>query len=374
MKNPFIFGGIVTGESFCDREEESAELIRAIQNGQNVVLYSPRRFGKTSLIRRVLDQAAAQGILTLYVDLYPAISKQKFLDIYAGALARTLSGNVESISRALRTLLPKLIPKVVIQAEGAPTFEFDYDRSALITPHLDDLLEAVHNRAQQEKTRAAVVFDEFQEIAAYEDDEIERQLRSHFQNHADVSYLFLGSKRHLMRDLFDNPNRPLYRSAQHLPLGPLPADALRAFIAAHFERGNFKITREAVDHLLDLCPGHPYYTQLLCHLLWERSLDTRAIAPAQVEEALADALRREESAFVAIWDTLSRKQRQVLAALSRERAAQIFSASFLKRHGLGAAASVQKALAALIDRELVDRENGNYAISDLLFRRWIAGQ
>lgn len=374
MKNPFIFGGTVSGESFCDREEESAELIRAIQNGQNVVLYSPRRFGKTSLIRRVLDQAAAQGILTLYVDLYPAISKQKFLEIYAGALARTLSGSVESISRALRALLPKLIPKVVIQAEGAPTFEFDYDRSAPITPHLDDLLEAVHIRAQKEKVRAAVVFDEFQEIAAYEDDEIERQLRSHFQNHAEVSYLFLGSKRHLMRDLFDNPNRPLYRSAQHLPLGPLPTEALQDFISTRFTQGGFAIAPQAVDGLVHLCQGHPYYSQLLCHILWERCLDAHTIAPAQVEEALTDAIRREEGAFIAIWDTLSRKQRQVLAALSRESAAQIFSDSFLKRHDLGAAASVQKALAALIARELVDRENGDYTVVDLLFRRWIAGQ
>ncbi|OGG46952.1 MAG: hypothetical protein A3F84_21080 [Candidatus Handelsmanbacteria bacterium RIFCSPLOWO2_12_FULL_64_10] len=374
MKNPFIFGGVVSGEAFCDREEELTELLRAARNGQNVVLHSPRRFGKTSLIRRALDEAASQGILTLYVDLYPAVSKQKFLDLYAGALARSLSGGLESVAGTLRRLLPKLIPKVVIQANGAPTFEFDYDRSTPITPHLDDLLEAMQVRAGRAGVNAVVVFDEFQEIVAYEDDEIERQMRSHFQHHADVSYVFLGSRRYLMRALFDNPNRPLYRSARHLPLGPLPAEALRAFIQGRFEQTGFSVASEAIEDLIRTCQGHPYYTQLLCHLLWDRCIETRTVEAPHVEGALNDALRREEGVFVTLWDTLSRKQRQALTALSREPAGQVFSAAYLKRHGLGSASSVQKALSALADRELIDRTNGDYAIPDLLFRRWIASQ
>ena len=371
MKNPFVFGGVVSGDAFCDREQELAELVRAVQNGQNVVMHSPRRFGKTSLVRRVLDQVASQGSLTLYVDLYPAISKQKFLDIYANAIASGLTGSIESVTGSLRRLLPKLIPKVVVQSEGAPSFEFDYDRSASITPHLDSLLEAMHVRARRTRAGAVVVFDEFQEITAYGDDEIEREMRSHFQNHANVSYFFLGSKQHLIRDLFDNPNRPLYRSAQHLPLGPLPQDALRDFIAARFGRGGLAIAPEAVERLILLCHGHPYYSQLLCHMLWDRCLDKHTIIPADVEKALNDALQREDGVFSTLWDALSPKQRQVLAALSREPAGQVFSADYLKRHGLGSASSVQKALSALAGRELIDRENGTHIISDLLFRRWI---
>ena len=372
MRNPFVFGGVVTGEAFCDRDKEQIELVQAVQDGQNVVIHSPRRFGKTSLVRRVLDEVASQGILTLYVDLYPAVSKSKFLDLYTHALARGLTGSVESVTGTLRRLLPKLIPKVVIQSEGAPSFEFDYDRSAPISPHLDDLLEAMHVRARRAGTGAVVVFDEFQEIATYEDDEIERQMRSHFQHHANVSYFFLGSKRHLIRDLFDNPNRPLYRSARHLPLGPLPADALRGFIASRFAQSGLNIASDTTESLIHFCQGHPYYTQLLCHLLWDRCLDGRAATRSELEEAMKDALRREEGVFVTLWDTLSRKQRQVLAALSREPAEQVFSAGYLKRHGLGSASSVQKALSALSERELTDRENGTYSVPDLLFRRWIA--
>ena len=149
MKNPFVFGGVVSGEAFCDREQELAELVRAAQDGQNVVVHSPRRFGKTSLVHRVLDEVASQGILALYVALYPAVSKPRFLDLYAGALASSLAGSIESVTGTLRRLFPKLIPKVVIQAQGAPSFEFDYDRSVPITPHLDDLLEAMHVRASR---------------------------------------------------------------------------------------------------------------------------------------------------------------------------------------------------------------------------------
>lgn len=120
--------------------------------------------------------------------------------------------------------------------------------------------------------------------------------------------------------------------------------------------------------------GHPYYTQLLCHLLWARGLDRRAVTLPDVEEAMKDALRCEEGVFVTLWDTLSRKQRQVLAALSHEPAEQVFSADYLKRHGLGSASSVQKALSALVERELIDRENGVFTVSDLLFRRWITSR
>jgi len=168
MKNPFVYGEAVSGEHFCDRANEISELVTDITNGVNVIIFSPRRYGKTSLIRRVLENAKAEGLLTFYVDLYPAISKQRFIEIYARAISKGLPGKASRIAKNLREYLPKIIPKIVLDGQSM-RFEFEFDRTADISPHLDDLLEAVSKAAQQHKKNAVVVFDEFQEIANFDD-------------------------------------------------------------------------------------------------------------------------------------------------------------------------------------------------------------
>ena len=375
MRNPFIYGEEATGEAFCDREEELEELRRDIRNGANVIIFSPRRYGKTSLIKEVLKQLDKKQTVAVYVDLYPAVSKQKFLDQYAMAISRALTGKIEAKLKTLRELFPRLIPKLVIKGEpGTPEFEFDYDASKRPSLYLDEMLQAVKKYADQHRRTAVVVFDEIQEIMQYEDDEIEKTMRTAFQSHHNVSYIFLGSKRHLMEKMFNDPNRPFYKSGKHLPLKRISEDELRPFILKKFREGKFKIAAPEADQIIALTECHPYYAQFLCHVLWDNCTDKQEITAADILQAVNGVIARERSLFLTIWDGLARQQKALLLALAKSaesKQTQIFSHHFLAAHHLGSASSAQKSLARLLEKNIIDRENGTYVFADVFFKRWL---
>jgi len=370
MKNPFVYGETVSGEHFCNRTREIKELVADIKNCQNVIIFSPRRFGKTSLIKQVLRKVKAKGILTFYIDLYPAINKRKFIEIYAGAISSGLPGSVRQVVKKIKEYLPRIIPKLVMD-EQSVHFEFEFDRTSNISPHIDDLLVAAKKVADQKKKTAVVVFDEFQEIANFDDDEIERKMRSVFQNHRNVSYIFMGSKTHLMRDIFNNPNRPFYRSGKHFPLDKIDPKELSLFAKRKFSDQAIDIGHNELNSILNNTECHPYYFQMLCHVLLELCMESRMITEADIDEALNILVSRESSVYVAVWEELTIKQKNLMVALAKEEYPEVFSRKFLETYGLGPSSSIQKALKKLLKKELVRQENSSYVIYDLFFTKWI---
>lgn len=250
-------------------------------------------------------------------------------------------------------------------------FEFEFDRSSNISPHMDDLFNAAKKMADQKKKTAVVVFDEFQEIANFEDDEIERKMRSVFQNHRNVSYIFMGSKTHLMRDIFNNPNRPFYKSGKHYPLGKIDPEELSTFAEKKFSDQKIAIGKNELNILLDATECHPYYFQMLCHVLWELCLGKKIIVEDDINKALEILVSREASVFIAIWEELTIKQKNLLAALAKEEYPEIFSKKFLEAYGIGPTSSIQKAIKKLLKKELIQQENRSYVIYDLFFKKWI---
>ncbi len=371
MKNPFVYGEEVSGEAFWNRTKEIEELVRDIRNSQNVIIFSPRRYGKTSLIKTVLEKVHKEGILTVYIDLYPAITKEKFVEIYAKAVSESLGKPSEKVLVKLKKLFPKLIPKIVIRGEGEAEFEFDYAPRDVFKGSLQDLLSAVHKRAKEEKKEACVVFDEFQEITNYADDEIEKQMRATFQSHRNVSYIFLGSKKHLFGKLFQDPNRPFYKSGKHMPLDRLPLDEVSKYAKAKFSEGKISVKPDILVSIAEKASGHPYYTQLLCHILWDDCRDKREILNHDVEEAIGTMLNREKEAYEVILESLTQKQKNLLIALSLESKAQIFSNRFLTHYHLGNASSIQKAYSGLIEKDILDKEKEQTVFQDPFFSLWL---
>lgn len=372
MKNPFVYGEEVAEETFCNREEEIKELIKDIKDCQNVLIFSPRRMGKTSLIKEVLKQVENENILTVYVDLYPAITKEYFVEIFAKAIAKSLKGKIERVVDTLKKLLPYLIPKVVMKGEeGSFEFEFVIDRSRNIISMLDTLLSAPQKIATERKKTAVVVFDEFQEIANYQDEEIERKMRSVFQTHRNISYIFMGSKKHLLYELFYNPHRPFYKSCKHIPLARIPESDLFEFIGAKFEEGDIKIDKKLIEKIISLSECHPYYVQFLCHIVWDEAVEGGIVESQAIDLALDKLLKRESTAYTFLWDSLSQKQKGLLIALAQEERPDIYSNQFLSRYNLGSASSIQKALRALVEKDVLDRENSKYLIVDIFLKRWI---
>ena len=378
MENPFVYGKVARGEFFADREEESQELMADIASGQSVIIFSPRRYGKTSLILEVLDRAKSEGFLAVYLDLFKVTSEEGFIVAYAKEIAKLQSGGVRSVLRSLRELLPRLLPKVVLKSEKAGVeVEFEFDTRSERAPLLDDLFDAVATIATRRGRRAVVVFDEFQEIADWDGaGNVERQMRSHFQLHQNVSYIFMGSKRHLMQGIFQSKNRPFYRFGKHFALGKIPRDEFGAFILKRFEETGFQISESAVDEILNVTEEHPYYTQLLCHILWDRTREARTVTVHDVSLALQEVFLRESHAFHDMWDMLPLKARQLLVALAKEEnpQVQIYSSDFLQRHALGSASSVQRAVSRLIIEEILEKFVGGYQFTDIFFKQWIRSE
>lgn len=375
MENPFVYGKVVRGKYFADREAEIDELKNDIASSQNVIVFSPRRYGKTSLILEVLDRVKDEGLLTCYIDLFKVTSQETFIAAYAREVARLQGGRIQTMLKKIRDLLPRLVPKVVMKGEKVDLeVEFEFDPRADKGPLFDDLFEAVATMSLQTGKKAVVVFDEFQEIRGWDvKGQIERQMRTHFQMHESVSYIFMGSKRHLMQELFRNKNRHFYRFGRHFPLGKIPKDEFAEFIQRHFEETGYQTDPDAIREILHVADDHPYYTQLLCHILWDRKRQEKVIAKEDIYLAVQEVFMREAHAFHDIWDMLPLKSRQLLVALAKEESSQVrpFSSGFLQKHNLGSASSVQRAITRLLEEEVLEKTNGGYQFTDVFFKRWL---
>ena len=378
MENPFVYGKVVRGKSFADREAEIEELMADIASGQSVIIFSPRRYGKTSLILEVLDHAREEGLLSVYLDLFKVTSEEGFIAAYAKEVAKLQTGGVRSVLRNLRELLPRLVPKVVLKSEKAGVeVEFEFDPRSERAPLLNDLFEAVAVMGEKSGKKAVVVFDEFQEIADWDAARnVERQMRAHFQLHQRVSYIFMGSKRHLIQEIFQSKNRPFYRFGKHFPLEKMPRNEFATFIQKRFGETGVQIAASAIDAILNVTEDHPYYTQLLCHILWDRTHETKAVTTDDVSSALQEVFLREAHAFHDLWDMLPLKARQLLVALAKEENSQVqlYSSDFLQRYGLGSASSVQRAVFRLMTEEILEKVNGRYQYTDVFFKRWIRNE
>ena len=372
MENPFIYGMEVSGDAFCDRKDEIKEITRDIENSHNVILFSQRRFGKTSLIKEVFRSCSKKGIVTIYVDLYPAVNEEKFIQIYAKAIADSIHGTLAKGFKGLGDFFKRLRPSVSYDDRGQLDFSFLID-SENILPSLNDVLETVKRYADHKKKKVAVCFDEFQQIGLFETDILEKTMRASFQKHNNISYIFMGSKKHLIQDIFNNPNRPFYRSAKSFPLGKIKKKELTAFVAAKFKATGKTISLDLIENLIETCEEHPYYVQFLSHIVWERTMGKEKIMQKDIALALDLLIRRETATYQAALDGLNLKQKQVIIALSKKSSKdKVLSKQFLKKHSLPSASTVQYCLNSLVDNDLIDKENGIYTVIDLFFKKWLS--
>ena len=375
MDNPFCYGEAVSGRFFTNRENEIRTLENTLRSGQNVIITSPRRYGKTSLIKRVLSDLKRERLLTVYVDLYPATSKERFVHIYAKAIAENFTSKFKKSLSAIRELLPRLIPRLTVKTDGSTEFEFSFDfRNKSQTPILKDLYEAVHRIALQKRKRGVVVFDEFQEILNFEDDEIERSMRSHFQFHRNIAYAFLGSKTHLMYKIFGDSNRPFYKSGMFFPLRKMSPEVLSKWVKKRFVESKIRLEKGAQDKIIYITANHPYFVQMLCHSIWNLHRNKELITERDVEDSLEEVLTSQSENYLNICDNLTAKQRQFITALAREPEANIFSKDFLISHGLGTPSGMQRIVKSLIEKSIIEKENGQHIFYDVFFPLWLNKQ
>ena len=218
MRNPFQYGSVVRGEAFCNRQQEQRDLRRAMENAEKLFVYSERRLGKTSLVRTVLDKLPKRSFIRVYVDLWPTDNEASFVEQMGKALAESLATTPSKMLEAAKTFLGSLSPRMTLDDQGRPKVSIDLTEPTRPGQHLEKVLSVPAKVAARQGKRVVVVFDECQRVMEYGDDLVERKLRSTIQHHEDVSYIFLGSRKHLIQAMFLDKSRPLYRAAGHYPL------------------------------------------------------------------------------------------------------------------------------------------------------------
>jgi len=279
---------------------------------------------------------------------------------------------MEKAIEAAKKLFSHLTPSMTIDDEGKPVVTFGIGKSSKLDAELSEVLHAADKISESGKKKVVIVFDEFQQILEYESDLVERKLRSIIQGQKNVSYVFLGSRKHVVQKMFLDKSRPLYRAATHFPLGSIKEEDWSPFIRERFTIAEKSITDEQILKICRSTEGHPFYTQHLCHALWELCEPIKAVNDELITQAINTLLARENHAYTILWESLTKNQQRFLKGLTSEpTTVKPFSSEFITKYQLGTPSSTQRAVQTLLEEDIIDHENGSFVVLDRFFRLWI---
>jgi uncharacterized protein len=373
MTNPFRYGALALGDAFTNREGEITELLTDVSNGQDVVVFAPRRYGKSSLVWRVAQQAIARDTLVAHVNLMTTPTLERLAEKLAETIHDDLASTLFRARERLRVFAGlRITPIVTVDPNtGKLGFTFDAGRQPQdLDATVERLLELPGQLAAERGRKVALVLDEFQEVIDI-DPNLPRLMRSVFETQPDVAHVYLGSKRHLLERIFNDENEPFWRSAKQMELGLIPRAPFGDYIRAQFARTARAIEPWIADRVLDTTLGHPYATQELCYFLWGETDEGGSAGDAQYDAALVKLLRAEHAHFGLVWEKAARAQRVLLLALAREPGRPL-TGEYRRRHGLPGPSSVQRALEALLKDELIGRDvSGEYRIAEPFLGEWL---
>lgn len=364
MVNPFVYGTKVTGDDFVDREEELSRLEQALRSGNRVILYSHRRMGKTSLVHE-LARRKPKGMVFAFVELYGVTTKERLLEQLVSKSAAACLGGVERFALSAWNLLRGSHLRIVVTPEGE--FAVDFVRGGPTAAETQAALDMPERLASHKGKRLVVVFDEFQEVSALGGVSLLKTMRSRFQHHKNATYVFSGSKMHLLHQIFDEYEGAFYKSGMPMSLGPIDVEPFSEFILRKFRSGGGRISKDLARALVQRTGGHPYYTQQVAHELW--SISNTPSELSELDGAVERAIEHQSLAYLDTWDsTKSPVQKRLLQALASE-PEPTMGVDFILRHGLVSRSHIQSAERSLVERGLIEKGR----IVDPMFCIWLKG-
>lgn len=375
MANPFVYGEIVPPASFVDREVELDRLTADLLAGQKIFLISPRRYGKSSLVRRALAAAARSGALTVDVTVSSYSSYVAFLEGYARALL-AVETRVDRARAWLRDMLGAVRPEVRVEPDerggsqlalSFPSIRTDKDVSRLA----HEVFALPGRIAQARRRKLAVALDEFQAIGSFDGGNVEHALRAAVQQQREVGYVFSGSEPSLMERMLGR-TRPFYKAGPVLRLQKIPADRFADFIEARFRATKIRPAPGLGASIVELAGNLPYDVQRLAHEVWDDVRGGRHVGLEDLHGTLKRLLGEHGGIFEGTWQRLTLAQRGALRAAVLEEGRELLSADVRARYRLGGASTVQASLSALVRDDVLAREGSRYVVVDSLLREWVA--
>lgn len=373
MVNPFRYGREVSGRQFYDREEAFESLYTRLSGGaSNIVMYAPRRYGKTSLVKKVLSRFTDEGVANVYFDMNRVESLERFCEAYASALY-SLVGGARDAMHTLAQYLSHLHPTFSFGGDFPVSVKFDYGEKMCSTSVSDVLSIAGKIADEHIHGPLIVAFDEFQEIRSLSPDlPLEGIFRGVIQGQQNVRYVFFGSRTHILKRMFGEKARPFYKSAATLKLDKPPEPESRAFVAERFASCGIGIDESDVARIVALSENIPYYLQELSSQVFDEVATAGRdwVEAHDVDAALAGLLADNADWYFEQLKALPLSQRIMAKALAAEPAAE-FPAEYRARHSLGVSSTVHTALSRLIDAGIVESDAAGYRIGDPFFARAI---
>ncbi len=369
-KNPFVVGKYIPSELFCDRKNETETLIKHIENGRNVALISPRRMGKTGLILHCFDQKdISKKYHTFFVDIYATSSLTEFVYAFSKEVYSKLKTRKDNFNDRFFQIIKSLRVGFKIDSlTGEPSF--DIGLGDIQTP--ETTLDEIFAYLEGANKPCLVCIDEFQQIREYSEDNIEAILRAKIQHCRQTSFIFTGSRRHMMSQMFHSNAKPFYQSAVTMGLEPIPMDIYADFAGGLFEKRDKSIDREIIENVYGQFNGCTWFVQMMMNELFALTREGETCGSDLIPIAWNNIILAQEGGYKDILAQLSHRQKTLIQAIAKERAVDgITSAKFIKKHNLSSASSVQSALRPLLENNIVTQEDGKVRIYDYFFSEWL---
>ena len=359
--NPFSL--VYNPDHFCDREQELRQLESNAFNGINTVIHSPRRLGKSFLIRHLFHQMEKENLVkTIYVDLFATENMEDLIQNLSTKVLDTF--HRRNLFKGIEQVLKGLNPTVSFDRDGTPKFSLEINPK-----QYNSSLEQIFSYLEKRNKKVLIAFDEFQEVAGYPE-KAEAMLRSQIQTLNNVNFIFSGSTGHILQEMFLGAKRPFYQSADVLVLRKIDRDIYKPFIVTTFKNGGKNIDPEAVDFILEFTEIHTYYTEMLCNVCFSQT--KKALTLEMAEDMAIKFLENRKFDYLNILNLMTENQKKLLKAVALEGEVTKPNANeFIQKNNLPAASSINQALKVLLNKEILFQTVSGYKVYDVFLRRFI---
>ena len=368
--NPFLVNNYSSPKYFCNREDETKTLIKNIQNQVNTTFFAQRRIGKTALIQHVFYHLKKKKIHAIYIDIFATRELKDFANQLAGAIYTAFPLH-HSIGKRFWDNIKLLRPIISVnELTGAPELSLDVNRPEQVEKSIPQLLRFL----DKQNTPIVIAIDEFQQILEYPEDNVEALLRTLIQSLKNIQFVFLGSDRNMMTQIFNNSKRPFYASTNNLYINRINKKDYASFIKRIFNENKVKIQNSVVKKIIKLTHAHTYFTQKLCNEIYGNHKDE--IKEKEVLQALNHIVISNESIYFQYRNMLTSNQWKVLKAIAiEEKVTKPYAKDFIRQHHLGTSSLVKRTLDSLLKKDIIYhdimRENPHYEVQDKFLMRWL---
>lgn len=367
MDAPFLFGKIVSEKNFTNRTADIKRLSKNLQNHINTILIAPRRWGKSSLVKKVADNIANRNTKIVMLDLMSIRNEEEFYKVLAIETIKATSNKLSEWIENAKEFLKHISPKISLGKDPMQDFDISFEWKEL-QPNYKEILNLPEKISNKKKLHLIVCIDEFQNCEVFKDSQLfQKRLRTEWQKHQNVTYCLYGSRHHMLSELFEKQSNPFYKFGDVIYLPKIPRAEWVTYIQHQFHATKKIISIELANHIAGLVQDHSYYVQQLCYLVWVST--NGKVTKEIIRSATESLLSQNALLYTRDTENLSNVQFSFLKAVAEGVHTGLSSKAILSLYQLGTSANVLKIKKALIDKELIDETQGVYFL-DPVYELW----